>query len=461
MDSDGTHKGDASGTADMAPETLLALQELALKLDAILMVLFQQLQSFNQTTKSIPNASDPRLLGSSPTKASTAEEEALVTLRANLFDSLLTIFDNCILRTFKIRHTQFILFYVASLSPSFSDSFTGSLLTRALYEPDTPAVTRIASCGYLASFIARARFIDIKVVRNAMSLLCVFMDEQLHSLSIVVGSSMGQAGLLQFAVFYAAAQAAMYIFCFRWKDLLLDDDEVESGNELDVDVTLASDTGRRWWSDLQALRAAVLSPLNPMKVPCHSPILLFITDQSQVCSPPVVAQFAAVARQVGFGYFYSILDANKRSAQRSSKSGPSASVPPTPMPRSDSRSLFELDRPDSPVSMAPTNHPLIRQALTDAQVDSHFPFEPYKLPCTKTFIQDIYLEWKAPDGMEETSGSEMEEDADAPVSISRGQGLAIPGADNSSSSNDEEEDDWAGSLEAMSISPQRRHSVLA
>jgi RNA polymerase I-specific transcription initiation factor RRN3 len=106
---------------------------------------------------------------------------SLLALRTSQFSTLLSIFDRLILKTFKSRYTQFLLFYYTSLSPTFTDEFQSLLLSKALFERDQPDIARIAAASYIASFVSRARWVPKETVRNVMGLLCKYLEAQLEA----------------------------------------------------------------------------------------------------------------------------------------------------------------------------------------------------------------------------------------------------------------------------------------
>lgn len=99
-------------------------------------------------------------------------------------------------------------------------------------------------------------------------------------------------------------------------------------------------------------------------------------------------------------------------------------------------------------------------------MDSFFPFDPFKLPLSSIYIDDIYREW-VPDDESETEGSDdtsdtsddTSDDDDDDSSIGDGDlsmqsnpgGLAVPGANWDTDGDD----DVSRSFEAMSLSPER------
>ena len=85
----------------------------------------------------------------------------------------------------------------------------------------------------------------------------------------------------------------------------------------------------------------------------------------QVCSPNVVMQFARVAHATDFVYCHSIIDANKRSEYNPSP----GSLPLLPCVSGD--------------------------AVLSAELHTFFPFDPYKLPRSSSYIQGVYREWSS------------------------------------------------------------------
>lgn len=244
-------------------ETMKKGRDNSAKLDAILKVVFDHLAAAHSHRPIAPVAV---VVAAAQGAASESAETtptpevpvsaAVVARRLSLFRTLLDIFDRTLLRTFKTRHTQFLLFYLCSLDPASSDHFIGVLLARALFETDAAAVTRVAAAGYVASFISRAKFVDQAMTRKVVRLLCEFLETQMDNQSSGGGSQ-------HLPVFYAVAQAVFYIFCFRWKDLLDEGDEEE----------IVLETGRRWMMGLETLKKAIGSSFNPLKV-CPSASLV-------------------------------------------------------------------------------------------------------------------------------------------------------------------------------------------
>lgn len=212
------------------------IQEMVAKLDAILTLLFEHFMRL---------------------QTSIAADAALIETRRTQFLSLLTIFDNTILRTFKSRYTQFVVFWYASLDGEFADLFLGMLMSRALREHTQPPVTRAAAASYVASLVSRALFIGRDATRRVTELFCTSLEHHLADESVHNSHQ-------QHTIFYAVAQAVFLIFCFRWRDLLMEDENED--DDMDAAGGLGPSRTRRWMPALNVMRRVVMSPLNPLKV---------------------------------------------------------------------------------------------------------------------------------------------------------------------------------------------------
>ncbi|KAJ7284160.1 RNA polymerase I-specific transcription initiation factor RRN3 [Mycena rebaudengoi] len=323
------------------------------------------------------------------------------------FHTLLSIFDRLILPTFKSRYTQFLLFFYTSLSSDFSDVFLGLLVDRALFQSSAPAVTRVAAAAYIGSFVSRAAFIDREGARRVVGVLCEFLRAHLDGVeeALRLGATIhsGAGSSAQSGVFYAIAQAVFLVFCFRWRDLLED--------EADVDE-LVGKAGKKWMPELGVVQRIVTSVLNPLRI----------------CSPSVVAQFARIAHATDFIYCYSILESNKRSEYGSNNAE------------------GRVGSAANKYQAMPVHPVLLSSNGFAAELNSFFPFDPYKLPKSSVYIQSIYREWSSVAIDEDDD----DDDEDEEVVDTAGH-LDIPGSQGPPS-----DDLGLGeSLGAMSISPVR------
>lgn len=354
--------------------TATHIKNLVKKLDAMLHLVFRYLKDFNEN----PN---------------TTPEE-----RQQLFFFLLDLFDRTVLRTFKSRYTQFLIFYYCSLdNMSFPDAFLGHLFNNT-FETSKPTVTRIASASYISSYVARAKYIGRTSLRSAIYILSSWCEQYMDANEGAISGP----DVNRHAVFYAVVQAIMYIFCFRWRELvddgfddILNDDTTEADDHhtrrmtgIDGDILTggiggsfgAQVAGQKWCVGLQPMQHLVTSSLNPLKV----------------CSPAVVRQFSKVANQANFLYVYPILERNKN--------------------------VF--------YSSNDTN--------AHVRIESFFPFDPYKLKSSKHFIDNIYREWIADDDDDSSDEDEDEDNED----------------------DDDDDDDVSAGMMAMSISPSPNQRMI-
>ena len=251
------------------------IQSMVNKLDAILKVVFDHFNdmhaAMDPAIAPLPATSSSR--SDSPTLSSNGDlsrplspvtiEEGKALRRAQ-FHTLLAIFDRTILRTFKSRYTQFIIFWYSSLDPEFADLFQGMLVHKALIDQEQPPVTRAAAASYIASFVSRAQFVDRAGVRRVVSVLCLFLSSQLNALDAAAQLGHNAGTGAHHSVFYAVAQAVFLIFCFRWRDLLEDGAEGEE----DIDEFAGPTPGppKKWMPELNVIQRVVTSELNPLKV---------------------------------------------------------------------------------------------------------------------------------------------------------------------------------------------------
>ncbi|KAI0030899.1 RNA polymerase I-specific transcription initiation factor RRN3 [Vararia minispora EC-137] len=365
------------------------------KLDAILKLIFDHFRASLGSSLDVSlAAANPSSEFSPPPDPSTplADEptpDERHALLCEQFQSLLYIFNRTILRTFKSRYTQFILFWFASLSPEFADTFLGELVSKALLENHQPAVTRAAAASYVASYVSRATYIDRSGARRVISFLCQFLRQQIE---MYEGPNARQAA--PHMVFYAVVQAVFLMFCFRWRDLL--EEEAGEGDEFGG----ADASARKWMPELDIVQRVVTSAMNPLLV----------------CSENVVLQFARVAQASGFIYIYPLIDANRRGTF----------VPSTPL---------------SPLAATPTSSFFsFGGARAIGDLNTFFPFDPYRLPKSACYVEPVYREWAtvAIDGEED----EEDEDGEEPEEQEE-----LVGRDNA------EADGLGASFSGMSISP--------
>lgn len=141
-----------------------------------------------------------------------------------------------------------------------------------------------------------------------------------------------------------------------------------------------------------------------------------------------------MAHATDFIYCYTILESNKR-AEHGSRSSTSHVTPPR---QSDGSAT---------TTMTTKINPSMFILPVSAELNTFFPFDPYRLPKSNAFIEGVYREWDsvAIEG-EEDDDDEEEEEPDRGDDGASSRYLDIP--------KDKEDDGGLGeSLGAMSISP--------
>ncbi|KAK0230372.1 RNA polymerase I-specific transcription initiation factor RRN3 [Armillaria fumosa] len=202
----------------------------------------------------------------------------------------------------------------------------------------------------------------------------------------------GSADSAQNSVFYAVSQSLFLVFCFRWKDMQEDEDE-----------DIVKTEGKKWMRELSVVHRVVNSSLNPLKV----------------CSPNVSMQFAHVANTVGFMYCYTVLETNKR---------------------------------QNAMAIAAQTR-IFTTAAVNAELNTFFPFDPYKLPRSGVYIEGIYREWS--EVAIDEDEDEEDEDEDEDEIRDRFDEGGIPVVRKTETEEDPATQGLGESLGAMSISPVR------
>lgn len=287
--------------------------------------------------------------------------------KENALDLLLSHFQSIILPTYRSRHSQFLLFHFSQSSPILVDRFATTCI-QLIFNKLQPGITRQSAAAYLASFVARGAHVSSEVVRDVFDLL----GTHLNNLRSEYEETCRGPDLRRYGPFYSTAQALLYIFCFRWRDLTtaaLENDEASNIDDIDLeDVSFPM-------SIKEILHQAIYSKLNPLKV----------------CSPAIVSEFARIAHHLRFLYVFPLLETNKR-LRISSFRSISAMADPR---------FSQIERE-------------IRAGDDGGyQLDAYFPFDPYQLPRSRRWLEDDYVEWRGIPGVDDRdddSDSEVDED---------------------------------------------------
>jgi len=282
----------------------------------------------------------------------------------DVFTDLLGEFSHIILPNLKSRHTQFLIFHFGQQSEQLMDAFCGTCINIA-FESSRPPVLQQAASAYLASFVARGAHVPGHIVVKIFEVLGFHLDQMRSTYEATCRGP----DVRRYAPFYSLMQALMYIFCFRWQDLIRsvpeDVDKDDLSSYLDHEL--------EWEPEIKdLLRRSILSPLNPLKV----------------CSPAIVEQFVKLAHRFRFMYLYPKLEANKRVRLSQFAAGAYSSG-------SGLRDLaFDLNDDSW------------------QQLDSYFPFDPYQLPVSKHWVEGDYLPWRTVPGLDEDDDDDDDSDSD-------------------------------------------------
>ncbi|KAF2750901.1 RNA polymerase I-specific transcription initiation factor RRN3 [Sporormia fimetaria CBS 119925] len=281
------------------------------------------------------------------------------------FESLLAQFANIILPTYRSRHTQFLLFHFCQTSPDLMERFAGCC-SHLAFDQRLPQILRIAAAAYLASFIARGAHVSAPVVRDVFDLLC----HHLETLRSAHEPGCKGPDLRRYGTYYAIAQALLYTFCFRWRDLIVTND----GSPPSDQEVLYHETDFVWHNDIQdILRRNIFSKLNPLKI----------------CAPNIVTQFARMAHHLRFLYVFPLIETNKRiRLARSLGSG----------------YMDGVGARETALTM--------KKGEEGFLLDAYFPFDPYTLPRSRKWLEGEYVEWRPVPGMV-NKDDEDDEDEDS------------------------------------------------
>ena len=283
----------------------------------------------------------------------------------DMFVTILREFDQMVLPTYKSRHTQFLIFHFAQQHERLTDAFCGQLIASA-FQSNTPNILKQAAAAYLASFVARGAHVPRSLVRTIFMLLIHHLDQYRRKYEPICRGP----DLKRFHPYYSLVQATLYIFCFRWQDLVV------SAPEFVDPEDPASYIGQdlEWiGTSRKDLSTHIFGKLNPLKV----------------CAPVIVEEFAKLAHRLNFMYAYPLIEGNKRIR------------------------LTQYLSSTYSTGGALRDSGFDTQEESFHQLDPYFPFDPYQLPVSKRWLVNDYVHWKAIPGLNaEDDDSESEEDED-------------------------------------------------
>ncbi|KAK0670435.1 putative RNA polymerase I-specific transcription initiation factor rrn3 [Cercophora samala] len=288
------------------------------------------------------------------------------------FKDLLSDFKNVILPHLKSRHTQYLLFKFAMKSDQLMELFLGMLLTIAFHSTDAPVIKQ-AAAAYLASFTARGARVQSHNVQLIVGCLLNYIDYYRETHKNCRGPD-----VRRYSLYYASFQGLLYIFCFRWRDLL-DQDALPESVDWDDPVSFL---GKElpWMPDLKRrMQANIASKLNPLKC----------------CSPVIVEEFAQLAHHLRLMYIYPQIEKNK----------------------SIHLSQFFTGSYAQGGALRDTGFEFDNEKWT--HLEACFPFDPFQLPIARRWLdlENNYVTWSPisvlrKPGEEDSDEDDEEEDSD-------------------------------------------------
>ncbi|EMF13627.1 RNA polymerase I-specific transcription initiation factor RRN3, partial [Sphaerulina musiva SO2202] len=281
------------------------------------------------------------------------------------YQELLSHFNNFIM-PHRSRHAQFLLFHFAQYSSAYSEDFINRFIKRTT-DRDVAAPLRLQACAYVASFTARASHLPMHLVQRVFAELGRVMDD----LRYMYEPNCHGPDRKMYGMYYAIAQALLYIFCFRWRDLV---DPTKLGDMTEEDI-IAEQRDLPWIAGVkETLNRNIMSALNPLKV----------------CSPAIVGEFAKIAWHLRFLYVFSLIERNKR------------------VRLGQAPQLYSLT---GGVDLGRRETAWDRKTGdSHHQLEAYFPFDPYHLPQSKRWIEGLFNEWRLPQGLENDEEEEEEEE---------------------------------------------------
>lgn len=273
------------------------------------------------------------------------------------FDHLLAHLRNTLLRTPSSRHTQFLVFWAAQIQPAYTQQFLDATLN-ILTDPARPSIFRVAAATYISAFTARANTLTSDTILYVFDGLLTFLNQYRK----LYETSTSRPDLRKHAHYYAAVQACLYAFCFRWRDLLHDLDPEDTTDDL---LDAAARQELKWDPRIKdALTSSFMGRLNPLKV----------------CTPEIVSEFADAAYRLGFCYAYAIIESNKRVR------------------------LLQQTNDGRETSLSGLHSERLQQ------LEGWFPFDPYHLPRSRRWIDGIYFQYATVAEMNQVGGEEGDDE---------------------------------------------------
>lgn len=361
-------------------------------------------------------------LNNTPDKSTTPTKSPSST---SSFSQLVAHFQSHILPTYQTRHTQFLLFRFAQDSPAHITHLL-RLWLNIITDKAASRASQVAAANYVASFVARGEYVDRSQVLFAFDhLTTIAMDLRrkhesqcgITQASMSLGKPYTIPDPQRFATYYATVQALLYIYCFRWRDFVIN----SSANSPTEFGYIDSDTDSEF-----AMRAGLLpsdpnSDLSGTSSPysfapgvkigilnnLHSPL-----NPLRIINASVVDVFAKIAHGTQLCYVYSIIERNRRIRFSSNSQG--------------GADVFRETNSDKKPNKDRQSNAVVER------LDASFPFDPYRLPRSSRWTEGYYRTWD--------SSFDNDADSEADVAIDVSENMYLDHVNDVINSSDEEVD---------------------
>ncbi|KAJ3198279.1 hypothetical protein HDU83_009535 [Entophlyctis luteolus] len=344
------------------------------------------------------------------------------------FCVLLELFERIILPTHQCKYVQFLYFYACSMSPKCSESFL-VLLAQKTFDTTCPIIIRVASSAYLSSFVARAKFVETESVLYCLRMLngwaLKYTEENEFTIKSAAGVDTADFAKVH-ACFYAVVQALLYIFCFRWREIVA---AAAAATVAGPNLASGVEYGRLP-VEMTGFERIVQSKFSPLKVRVREDFRFCLTRiKQQVCTKSVVAEFARITHKLDILYCYAHMQQTrptKRQQAVQSQQTPQVQLLAPPVAQQPGRQAvpdndenggptmamsYQLESPflaavrasatKTPAEFTSTSvpaAPAVADSMANvATLEPFFPFDPCHLVMSKILVESVYREWEDDD----------------------------------------------------------------
>eukprot|EP01126_Amoeba_proteus_P022819 TRINITY_DN2298_c0_g1_i8.p1 TRINITY_DN2298_c0_g1~~TRINITY_DN2298_c0_g1_i8.p1 ORF type:complete len:426 (-),score=78.01 TRINITY_DN2298_c0_g1_i8:219-1496(-) len=133
--------------------------------------------------------------------------------RDEIFEVLIRVFESLIMSTYKSKYTQFILFYMCRCKHAYVDRFLDFLCDK-LTSGNASTRTMLSSSAYIGSMVGRATFIAPQTTREVLYRLVQWCHNYINK------NGNEGADAQKHGLFYSICQSVLYIFCFKYEQIL-------------------------------------------------------------------------------------------------------------------------------------------------------------------------------------------------------------------------------------------------